>query len=322
MFFFLLFIEGMYFGFFLLPLTTSLIPRIPLLLRGLTREKIRVLLLLTGGLALVLGFTLQANLRMPYAPLYINRAGLGPNDLIVGRPPLVGRDDLIGFTILCALSLWILVTLLLNRRLQNNSPVSRLVLYLFIGQILGCFVLSAGLSARVVDGHWAPTFDRYLLPFLPFLILAVIKLAEPFRFNQVIAWSLTGLMALFSIIGTRDSLVFHEKTWELAQAANRLGIDNTRLDGGATWDAYHLAEFPLPPPGKTNTPVYEIHSKNPDAVRTRTPPYWVYAWASTTDSTYVIAGEHLDGFEKILDIDFDSWVLQKKVILYLLKRPP
>lgn len=316
----LTFIEVMYIGFFLIPLSFPLIPFLPRIISNMSHKKlfwgIFVLFLL------VFTFFTGIGLRMPYVPHFLNRAGLGPNDLVISRSPLVTRDVLIWFTIICAISCVLLLSVILHSGIKNIGSHIFLIYTFGIWQVVGVVIPSISFRKWKVDGHGAPSLDRYLLVLLPIAIIIIMWSLNKMRLNYYLVFSITVILAIFAIAGTRDALLFHHSTWKLAERANSLGIPNIYLDGGGTWDGYHLYEYSLANDISVQTPEYELIGVNTDALVTNAiPPWWINLWAPATNSKYIILGYQIDGFTTVSQIELNLWLQKEREILYLQERP-
>ncbi len=98
-------------------------------------------------------------------------------------------------------------------------------------------------------------------------------------------WIVVAALALFSVAGTRDYLVFMRAVWAMGEEAVAAGVPLDRLDAGSGWDGYHLYEYGLE---------HRIRSRTPKGG-----PWWVYFYAPATDSAYVVAGKPLPGHHVI-----------------------
>jgi hypothetical protein len=74
----------------------------------------------------------------------------------------------------------------------------------------------------------------------------------------------------------------------------------------AGWDGFHLYAAPPSPSLRPRTP---------------NPPWWAELFAPRTDSSYVIAGDRLPGYAVVLERSYWSWLQQRALPLYLLRRP-
>ena len=320
----LAFFESMYAGFFVLPLAAAAIPATVYLIRSTPPPGRRLFGVWTVVMLVPAVISVWLRLLMPYIPSFLTRAGLGPNDLLVARPGLVHRHALIWPTVTCALSAVVLGLALCRKIGTGEAPRhagARLVLVIALWQAAGVVLPSFARIGWQVDGVPSPSLDRYLLPLLPLVVCLALWALHDVRLVAPLAWLTTGVFAIFAIAGTRDSLLLHRATWDLARRANQLGVANTRLDGGATWDASHLSEYSRTGSVPLRTPEYEYSTGNPDSLLTPTPPWWIWAWAPATDSSYVIVGERLIGFDVVDQIEYSSWLHRRPMPLYLVRRP-
>ena len=65
------------------------------------------------------------------------------------------------------------------------------------------------------------------------------------RIALPLGWVVVAALALFSVAGTRDYLVFMRAVWAMGEEAVRAGVPLDRLDAGSAWDGYHLYEYGL-----------------------------------------------------------------------------
>jgi len=196
-----------------------------------------------------------------------------------------------------------------------------LVLSLLAWQAAGVVLPSFARIGWHADGVLSPSLDRYLLPLLPLVTCLGLWGVRQVRLASTVAWVGTACFALAALVGTHDSLALQRATWELARRANAAGIPNVRLDAGATWDAAHLYEYSLANRMPVRTPPYQYTTGNPDSLLTEVPPWWLWAWAPATDSSYIIVGEPLIGFDIVDQIEYPSWSHRQPTYVYLVKRP-
>lgn len=304
----LAFIAIMYSGLFVLPLAVALVPHARAMFGGLTPRG-----WVTCGLwysAVLVGFTafISGGRLMPYVPHFISRAGLGPDDLVISRGHLLTDGTALALTILCAAAVLILVVAC--TRGWTLAPQQRGVAVLLAlggGQAIGVLLPSFAFRNWEVGGVSAPSLDRYLLPLLPFVIWLGLWGLREMRIVRELAWGCVALVALFCVIGTRDALVFQQATWELAARANELGVENTRLDAGFSWDAYHLYEFSVSTASPVMTP--------------GPAPWWITGFAQATDSSYVITTSGHPGYRLVEEVEYSSWLDPRRTVLQLLARP-
>jgi hypothetical protein len=303
----LLTIEALYLGFFALPLAVALLPRLARLCRFAGP---RGWLLFAGWVAIVAAgvatFGAQGRL-MPYVAQFVGTTGLGPDDLLGQRPPLVGPDAQWWFTAACAAGALLLGLALCRRAATPAAPATPdraragLTLTIALWQAVG--ILPASYSFQWTGG----SLDRYLLPLLPFALGLGLWALRDLRPVLPLAWAVVIVGALLAIAGTRDFLVFQGAIWDFARHANALGIDNTRLDAGPPWDGYHLYEY-----------------SQANHISPRTPgdrPWWTGLFAPATDSSYVISSTPLSDYTIVEEVAYPSWLHRAAIPLYLLRRP-
>jgi hypothetical protein len=263
-------------------------------------------------------------MRMPYVPHFFTTAGLGANDLLVSRAPLLGasaRSILTAVCGLCAAALSIALCSQLGAGARRRSDAATLVAAIALCQMLGVLMPSFSFRSGISAGLPAPSLDRYLLPLLPFMICLLLSALSDVQLSLPVGWTIVAALAAFSVAATRDSLVFNVATWDLARQANALGIANERLDAGATWDGYHLYEYSMRNRIPIQTPAYPYSTGASDVLHVDTPPWWIHAWAQATDSSYVVTGEALPGFAVVTELEYSRWLQRKPGRLYLLRRP-
>jgi hypothetical protein len=155
-------------------------------------------------------------------------------------------------------------------------------------------------------GWAAGSLDRYLLPLAPLAIALALWALRRLRLWLPAGWLVVAALAVFSVAGTRDYLVFMREVWTMGYQAVAAGVPLDRLDAGSGWDGYYLYEY-----GRANR------------IRSRTPkggPWWVYFYAPATDSAYVVAGKPLDRHLTIFRRPYDSWLYRKPAYVFLVRR--
>jgi hypothetical protein len=297
-------VELMYLGFFTLPLMAAALPRV----RGLVRATAPPgwILFAAWQAILLIGVTAfwARGALMPYIGQFFGSGGLGPPDILGSRPILLGPGIRSALTIVCLIASLLLA--LIAARGTNASPSrarsrAGLVLSIGLGQVLGVMPPSYHYI-----GWAAGSLDRYLLPLVPLAIALALWALRGVRMVLPLAWIVVAALALFSVAGTRDYLVFIRAVWAMGEEATSAGVPLDRLDAGSGWDGYHLYEYGL-----------EHH------IRSRTPkggPWWVYFYAPATDSAYVVAGKALPGYRVIRERSYSSWLQREPTNLYLLHR--
>ena len=155
-------------------------------------------------------------------------------------------------------------------------------------------------------GWAAGSLDRYLLPLVPLAIALALWGLRGARMALPVGWVVVAALAVFSVAGTRDYLVFMREVWAMGGQAVAAGVPLDRLDAGSGWDGYYLYEY-----GRANH------------IRSRTPkggPWWVYFYAPATDSSYVVAGKPLQRHLTIFRRPYSSWLQRQPTFIYLVRR--
>lgn len=323
-------IEAAYLGLFLLPLGLGALLALPRLLRAMRPVGWAAFAL---WIACIVGSGVvfwQSGRRMPYIPHYLAPYGLGSYDLRGGRPWLIEQRGMDIATIAAGLGA-LLVGLLLcvglstigrRRMSQSEAAVSPeiageataaragagLALSLAFWQVVGVLPQSFTFQNWTFRGYNAPSLDRYLLPLLPLAVILVLWAIREVRVVLPAAWILALGMAVFSIVGTRDFLVFHTAVWDLARQLNNEGVPNTQIDAGAGWDGYHLYEYSVANNITTSVAV----------------PWWIGLFAPADTADYIIAGAPRDDFsdryQPIGKIEYSTWLNPEPTYLYILRR--
>ena len=305
-------IEAAYLGLFVLPLAAGAILGLPRLARALGGRGWAAFsawqIAVVGGIA---GYW-ALGARMPYIPHFLSDSGIGPNDLMKARPPIytgLSRDV---FTVACALAALVfglaVVRGLSEWRARDVSDhrAASVVLGSLVVNFLGALIVSAHFRYWKFENLPAPSLDRYLLPLLPLALAAMLWALRDVRFSLQLGWMMAIFIALFSIVGTRDNLAFHEANWELAREANAAGIPNLYLDAGAAWDGYYLGEESLATVG--------YHPRSGVL-------WWFSIYAPIIDARYAIASDRVPRYQQvILEKHYDLWLDHRPARLLLLRR--
>jgi hypothetical protein len=296
-------LESVYTGFYLLPLALAAIPLI-WKLTDLRRPRAWIVvgifqMFMIGG---VVSFWKDGR-RMPYIPHFFGRSGPGSGDLRGARPPLEQHEFWNGFTIICVVAASVAVLAIVRGFTQPANPErSGAIAFAVIGAFQAIGVVPQSLLFR----NWIISLDRYLLPMTPFLVALFLWSLRDLRFPTTPAWLLTLAMAVFSIMGTRDVLVFQNTVWGLAGWLNAQGVPNTKIDAGYAWDAYHLWEY--------GEAVGITEPRTPDGT------WWTSAYGKPTDSTYVISGAPIKGYQAIAIQPYSAWLHESEQYLYIYRR--
>ena len=295
------FVSVMYAGFFVFPVALAAMARLPALVRSLPRRRSLVAVGWVVLVAVGVAVMVRHGRRMPYAALFLDETGIGPQDVVGGRPPLVAGSLgwITGVTAIAAVVFGLVLSRLAPRSWRGPAG---LVAALMVWQVVGTLPSS---GQKIIGGIRVITFDRYLLPLLPFALCLALWALRDVRFPQLLAWAATAAFALFSVVGTRDLLVWQEAVWSSARDANCMGVPNERLDAGHAWTGYHLSDGAYP--------------KRPPA----TPPprpWWVEQLGPSTDSSYRLSTVVLSNHTVIGRTEYSQWLRREPTYLYLLRR--
>jgi hypothetical protein len=295
-------IEALYIGMFVGPLVLAALPVIYSLVRFKTWW---LWVLLTGWSAIAIFGTKwfwDAGRRMPYVPHFLGKAGPGSADLRNARPWLFSPPVYGVFTIGCTIAA-VIFGLILIRALANGKLAGRSGAGMAAG--IAVWQIAGVVPQSLLFRNWIISLDRYLLPLLPFAIVLTLWALQDVRISMAIGWVMIALVAAFSIAGTRDVLVFQSNVWDMARWLNSQGVSNVKIDAGYPWDAYHLWEY-----SEEN----HIPKQTPDG------SWWTDVYATATDSTYVVAGGPLRGYDIITTRPYSAWLQRKPVELHILRR--
>jgi len=294
----LLFVTVMWSALFALPPLLGAIGALPGLLGRRPRAvMVGAVLAISGATFLALSGTF-----MPYGPQFVAAWGLGPNDILPGRPLLSRSFVPWALTSVCqigAITAWAAFAAGPRKQTPGRSPTALLV-SLAAGQFLGALLVSLN------PGVGSITYDRYLVPFLPFAVALVLWALRDISLARRTTAVTLVVLAGVAVLGTGDSLRLQRATWALAREANALGVVNTRLDAGLAWDAYHLNELSVRTGMEPRTPAA---------------PFWIVDFAEATDSSYVVALDRLPEFETVRTLTFRQLLPPAQRQIYLLRRP-
>jgi hypothetical protein len=293
----------MYLGLFTLPLMTATLPRLGRLVTDMPRRGWLVFVAWASIAGIGVAVLIARGSLMPYVPQFFGASGLGGPDVLGGRPVVLGAAVRFTLTAVC-----LLATLALGLVLARSTAAS-----ISTERSRGGFLLSVGLWQAVgvlpasyhFVGWSAGSLDRYLEPLAPIGIALALWALNDFSLAVPVGWIAATWLALFSIAGTRDYLVFMGNVWSFAEHALAIGVPIDRLDAGAGWDGYYLYEDSL---------ANQIHA------RTRGGPWWVHLNAPATDSAYIVASQPVSGYDVVEARSYSSWLLGGSRELYLERR--
>lgn len=293
----LVFLEAMYAGLLLMPLAVIAVPAVPRLVQGMTTRAWGVFGLLLA--VLVAGFVTFGGRAMPYVGQFVNAAGLGPGDLLGERPIAIAEQVAVLLTVVCGVgALAMLLAICAMRRRTSPRPLG------LVGMIGGLQALGVALPSFYFF-YAGGSLDRYLLPVIPFALWFALVALRDVKGRSIAAWAIAAFIGVFSMLGTRDYLVFQGAVWEMAHNANEAGVANTQLDAGAAWTGRYLWEYS-----------YE----NDIEVRTPGGPWWTSLYGPATDSTYVVSSTLVPGYEVLEERHYSSWLTRQPTPLYLSRR--
>jgi hypothetical protein len=295
-------IEIAYTGFFVLPLIIGAMVGVWRALGNLPTYAIRTVIAAVAITAAGMAWFWNQGRLMPYIPHFFGRGGPGSGDLQHSRPPLFQPSVFELLTIACGVAaICALVMFLRSVAAPHRFGRSGIGL---LTCLLG-WQAAGVLPQSFLFRNWIISLDRYLLPMLPFIVLIAVWAVDDRELLPLLAWPAVAAVALFSIAGTRDVLVFQSDVWQIARQLNAAGVPSTRLDAGYAWDAYHLWEFS-----------YQNHLEP----RSVNGPWWVMSYAQATDSTYVIAGAPIEGYMVISAHEYSSWLHKRHMYLFVMRR--
>jgi hypothetical protein len=245
---------------------------------------------------------------MPHIPHFFSGGGIGARDVRGCCPPLAPEWAWQVLTWSC-LGGSLLIALILCRKIERPPGAGWPRGAGVAGLVLACGLIQVGgpLPQSLLFRNWVISLDRYLLPLLPFALALTLWGLKDVRLRLSLAWVGVGLMAAYSIAGTRDALVFQRNVWHMAKYALEIGVPITRLDAGYAWDAYHLWEYSYE---------YGIPAQTPWEYNT----WWTNVYAPATDSAYVVATGPVDGYTEIAIVEYSAWLQPEPTYLYLLRR--
>jgi len=294
--------EVAYIGLFALPIIFGCVGQLSGLIKLTSIKASLWLAAWTALLVIGMSWAWGEGRTMPYIPHFFGRGGPGSGDLRLARAALARNDVFVWFTILCGAAAFIFGVCLVLRMPGKASPgQSGAGLLLAVGVWQGLGALPQSFLFR----NFTVSLDRYVMPLLPFAIALLLWSMNGRKFYGVVAWTAMAAVAAFSVVGTRDALVFQGDVWNLARQLNSAGIHNQKLDAGYAWDAYQLWEY---------SDRYHIPRQTP-----ADGPWWM-DYANASDSTYVIAGDPVWGYDVLSIHPYSTWLQRNPTSLYVLRR--
>jgi hypothetical protein len=306
------FIEIAYAGWFLLPVSFGVIGAFVMGAGTRTDRRLRtfhiVIIAFVLSAAGMIAFE-SANKLWPFIAQYVGTHGLGPEDQIGFRSqliPSVGRRIITWLTYISSAVMILAIARAFRHRISKDRSSASLILSLMAWQIVGILPPSFHFA------NWIISVDRYLLPILPFAIVLMLWATKDLRISVPLAAPFLICFALYSIVGTRDFLVFQHAMWDAGYDAEAMGIPLTSLDAGASFDGYYLYDYGL----------------EQGITETRMPPeargFWASLFAPATDGSYVVAARIPSGWSEsnvVKTYEYSSWLHEGPQYIYLLRRP-
>jgi hypothetical protein len=297
-------VELMYLGFFTLPLMAAVLPFLRSLVTSMPRRGWLLFALWMSVVSVGVAILWRDGARMPYIAQFFGAGGLGPPDILGSRPRILTAEMRGGLTAFCLVAS-LLLALVAARGVGAPPSLERsragMVLGIGLWQVIGVLPPSYHYI-----GWAAGSLDRYLLPLAPLVIALALWALREVRLALPLGWLLAIALALFSVAGTRDYLVFMREVWAMGDRALAAGVPLDRLDAGSGWDGYYLYEYGLENRSRSRTP--------------KGGPWWVYFYAPATDSAYAVAGKPRKDYVVVEERPYDSWLDRGDPTLVLLRR--
>jgi hypothetical protein len=253
----------MYLALFTLPLTLGWLTKHHTAWKN---KKLWTLIIIFSGLAIFIRE--YYHLQFPYIGNMLNLYGLGPiQTVIAGKLQLLFPGWIWGIITLASTFGLSLISYLLSNKHHNNEPTGFIYLFgiLFIIPLL------------VFE-----SFDRYLLPLLAVLIIALIQNLKHLKFSYLVGLVLILPLIFFSLTQTRFYLAWNQARWDLGNQALTQTNNTTTIDGGYEWDGWH-SYWSAKNSGLKNGP--------------ETAPWWIYQIFNNNTEDYIISFSPFNGYE-------------------------
>lgn len=275
-----------YLGLFVLPLTGGWFTAH---LRQLKNKKLWLLLLCFVGAALAIRQIYH--LQFPYVDNIISLYGLGPmKSVIAGNLKLLAPSWVWGVITLTAAAGLALLILVLGKRHNNSEPIG--FIYLF-----GWLYLIPILLFK--------SFDRYFLPLLLVIIIALSQNLKHLKFNYLFAVLILIPVGAYSLSQTDYYLKWNQARWELADSILETGVPAEQIDGGYEWDGWH-SYWSATDSGIKNGP--------------ETAPWWIYQIFVNNTEDYIVSFSPFNGYETVTMKKIEAF--NPNDTLFLLRKSP
>lgn len=278
----------MYLGLFTLPLTLGWLFKHG---QTLKTKKFWFIFIIISGLAVLIRQIWH--LQFPYIGNVISYYGLGPMKTVLAGQllPMIPSWTWGMITIACTFGLSLIIYLFSNKR-NNTEPTG--FIYIF-----GALYL---IPLLIFEG-----FDRYFLPLLLVLIIALMQNLKHTKFSYAVALILILASGFFSLTQTKFYLSWNQARWDLAEQASMIAGDKTKIDAGYEWDGWN---------NYWNTLENEKLSFTNEQIQIL--PWWKRRFFPNKDEQYIISFSKLDGFEIIAEKNLNS--SNPNNHLYLIRR--
>src|SRR3989338_1779202 len=196
------------------------------------------------GLGMVAWISSRAGYLFPSLGNIIHRFGLGPAATVLqGEASIFGPPWLatLAYVLLAALISFHVFACLAFRRDRQRE-----------GTRLGFLWLFSGVYFLII--LFVRSFDRYLLLLLPALLWYGAKVLERFTWSRTVAFALTLVLGVSSVMGTRNYLAWNQARWALGNRLLASGVPVEHIEGGYEWDGWHLYYATHEKPFGTFTP--------------------------------------------------------------------
>lgn len=222
--------------------------------------------------------------KMPYISDWFTPDWLGPIWVLGGdlgqRGPLLPGWGFTALTAVCLTGAVMLAVALCSAR----GPLAWMTLSVAATLVPSSFV-------------FFPPLDRYLLPVVALGLPLVVATTRGRHLWT--GWVVISLVAVLSVVGTRDFLMLNDKVWDVAQRATADGVALDQLDAGWSWDGWHFMEESYTGP-----------------VRTPNAPWWIRI-APRIDSTYVVSLAPLPGYRVVSKASVNPWLGSERTVFLL-----
>ncbi|MBI4992904.1 MAG: glycosyltransferase family 39 protein [Candidatus Magasanikbacteria bacterium] len=264
-----------YLGLFVLPLTSGWLLAH---WRQLKNRKLWLLLFCLIGSALTIRQFFH--LQFPYVDNIISLYGLGPMpNVIAGNLKLLAPSWVWSLVTLIAAASLALLIFILSKKHNNQEPADarpergRRVGFVYL---FGWLYLIPILIFK--------SFDRYFLPLLLVVIVALAQNLKHLKFNYLIAILILIPVSAYSLTQTDHYLRWNQARWELASSVLKQGVPAEQIDGGYEWDGWN-SYWPATNSGIKNGP--------------ETAPWWIYQIFVNNTEDYIVSFSQFNGYETL-----------------------